>query len=96
MTRLLSRCTHTSPTLCSLYGNKIGDEGVSALAAVLKETQITKLECAAALERLLLCQRLLTCTPLRPPHRSLGANRLDDQAKQAVRDSVGCGVSIKL
>ena len=29
--------------LCSLYGNDIGAEGVSALAAILKETQITTL-----------------------------------------------------
>ena len=34
--------------LCSISGNKIGPEGASALAAVLKETQITKLKCAAA------------------------------------------------
>ena len=34
--------------LCSLYGNDIGDKGASALAAVLKETQIQQLECAAA------------------------------------------------
>ena len=34
--------------LCSLYGNDIGDKGASALAAVLKETQITTLKCAAA------------------------------------------------
>ena len=34
--------------LCSLYGNHIGDKGASALAAVLKETQITTLRLAAA------------------------------------------------
>ena len=33
--------------LCSLYGNDIGEKGASALAAVLKETQITTLKCAA-------------------------------------------------
>ena len=36
------------PTPCSLAYNKIGDEGASALAAILKETQISNLECAAA------------------------------------------------
>ena len=36
--------------LCSLYNNSIGDKGASALAAVLKETQITTLKCAAASE----------------------------------------------
>ena len=44
----------------SLGGNKIGNEGASALAAVLKETQITTLKCAAASECSLLCQRPLT------------------------------------
>ena len=29
--------------LCSLYDNEIGDRGASALAAILKETQITNL-----------------------------------------------------
>ena len=33
--------------LRSLQDNDIGDEGASALAAVLKETQISNLECAA-------------------------------------------------
>ena len=31
----------------SLQGNSIGDKGASALAAILKETQITNLKCAA-------------------------------------------------
>ena len=48
------------PSLGSLYGNNIGDEGASALAAVLKETKITNLKCAAAPECSLLCQRPLT------------------------------------
>ena len=42
----------------SLCDNHIGDKGASALAAVLKETQITDLKCAAALVRV--CQRPLT------------------------------------
>ena len=33
---------------CSIRYNRIGDEGASALAAVLKETKISHLECAAA------------------------------------------------
>ena len=48
------------PSPCSLCGNHIRDEGASALAAVLKETQITNLKCAAAPECLLSCQRPLT------------------------------------
>ena len=35
------------PLTCSLGFNDIGDEGASALASILKETQITTLECAA-------------------------------------------------
>ena len=31
------------PLACSLGNNGIGDEGASALAAILKDTQITKL-----------------------------------------------------
>ena len=45
---------------CSIEHNKIGAKGASALAAVLKETQIQKLECAAAPGRSLFCQRPLT------------------------------------
>jgi hypothetical protein len=45
-TRLLSH--HPHPTPHSLGNNKIGDQGASALAAILKETQITNLGCAAA------------------------------------------------
>ena len=42
---LLSR---PPPIHCSLRDNHIGVEGTSALAAILKETKITELECAAA------------------------------------------------
>ena len=45
-TCLLSYCPH--PSLCSLGYNDIRAEGIFALAAILKETQITQLECAAA------------------------------------------------
>jgi hypothetical protein len=43
---VLSYCPH--PSLCSLGYNRIGADGASALAAILKETQITQLKCAAA------------------------------------------------
>ena len=33
--------------LCSLWRNNIGDKGAAALAAILKETQISDLKCAA-------------------------------------------------
>ena len=42
-TRLLLTAPPYSP---SLYDNRIGTKGASALAATLKETQITKLKCA--------------------------------------------------
>ena len=48
---LLCQCPLTVPILPlarSLYNNGIGDVGASALAAILKETQITNLKCAAA------------------------------------------------
>ena len=45
------------PSLGSLRGNDLDDEGVSALAAVLKETKIVSLECAAAPECSLSRQR---------------------------------------
>ena len=51
LTRLVSHCALTSPMLCSLFGNGIGDKGASALAAVLKETQITNLEYASTSNR---------------------------------------------
>ena len=43
-------CSLTAPAQPpgSLHWNHIGPEGASALAAVLKETQITNLKCAAA------------------------------------------------
>ena len=47
-TRLLSHCPHPSPIPCSLAENFIGAKGASALAAILKHTKITNLECAAA------------------------------------------------
>ena len=50
LTRTCPLALPASPTLCSIWGNKIGDKGASALAAVLKETRITQLECAAAPE----------------------------------------------
>ena len=39
------------PLACSLRNSQIGDQGVSALAAVLKETKISELECAAPAPR---------------------------------------------
>ena len=46
MTRLVSRRPDLSHA-CSLWSNNIGDKGAAALAAILKETQITNLKYAA-------------------------------------------------
>jgi len=44
----------------SLFNSNIGAKGASVLAAILKETQIIKLECAAAPECSHFCQHPLT------------------------------------
>ena len=76
-------------SLGSLYGNSIGDEGASALAAVLKETQITHLKCAAAPECSLSCQRPLTRllshrVPPPPLAHSLADNEIGDEGASAL------------
>ena len=48
------------PVPRSIARNYIEDEGASALAAILKETQITKLKCATTRQCSLSCQRPLT------------------------------------
>ena len=48
------------PLSRSLERNGIGAEGATALAAILNETKITHLKCAAAPQCLLPCQRPLT------------------------------------
>ena len=49
-TPTLSLSAPTSALARSLGDNKIGTKGATALAAVLKETKITNLKCAAAPE----------------------------------------------
>ena len=61
--------THTCPLTLpppiprSIGYNRIGDEGASALAAILKETMISNLKCAAARWCSPFCQRPLTLPP---------------------------------
>ena len=57
------------PLARSLDYNEIGAKGATALAAILNETKITHLKCAAAPQCLLPCQRPLTRkrTPPAPP-----------------------------
>ena len=49
---MLNRFYSFAPRSHSLDWNDIGVKGASALAAILKETQITKLRCAAPRSRL--------------------------------------------
>ena len=65
-TRLISHSAPTHPR--SIGYNRIGVEGASALAAILKETMISNLECAAAQWCSLLCQRPLTLVMSHHPH----------------------------
>ena len=44
LTRLYSLTASILPLACSLRDNHIGDEGASALAAILKEKKITNLK----------------------------------------------------
>ena len=87
--RLLSHHVPPPPLAHSLAENEIGDEGASALAAVLKETKITNLKCAAAPECLLSCQRPLTrllshTVPILPLARSLGGNDIGVEGATAL------------
>ena len=77
------------PLARSLSGNGIGPEGASALAAILKETKITNLECAAAPAKCLLsCQRPLTCLlshrSILPLARSIGGSNIGDEGATAL------------
>ena len=89
----------TNPTHFShsLEGNLIGDEGASALAAVLKETQITNLKCAASLECSLFCQRPLTALSTRPcSHaRSLSGNILGSEGGAALAEGLKGNTMLK-
>ena len=86
-TCLLSYCPH--PSLCSLKYNDIGAEGASALAAILKETQITQLKCAAA--RVFAFVSMPTLTRLLSHHlcsalhtHSLGDNQIRAEGASAL------------
>ena len=78
------------PSLCSVADNDIGDTGASALAAVLNETQIQHLECAAAPERSLLSQCPLTrlSTHVCSHARSLRYNSLGPEGGAAVAEGL--------
>ena len=78
------------PLARSLRENKIGDKGASALAAILKETMISNLECAAAQWCSLLCQRPLARlgTHLCSHARSLRRNGLGTEGGAALAEVI--------
>ena len=60
-------------------------EGITKLCEALKGSAVTSLKCAATPERLLLCQRPLTClSPPQPMLRSLNSNLIGDKGASAL------------
>ena len=78
------------PLARSLDYNEIGAKGATALAAILNETKITHLKCAAAPECLLPCQRPLTLlsSHLRSRPRSVSSNNLGPQGGAALAEGL--------
>ena len=74
------------PLARSLAGNDIGAEGATELAAILNETNITNLKCAAAPECILKCQRPVSLSSwiciILP--RSVSDNCIGDQGATAL------------
>ena len=66
--------------------NKLGTKGAFAFATVLMETNITNLECTAAPEYSLSCQRPLirACSLTAPLARSLYNNLIEDKGATAL------------
>ena len=86
LTRLLSLTILAPPLTRSLGENNIGVKGASALAAVLKETKITTLGCAATRQCSPFCQRPLTLlrTCFLTCARRLGGNNLGPEGGAAL------------
>ena len=74
----------------SIGNNRIGDEGASALAAILKETMIANLKCAAAPYYSISCQRPLTLlnTSLHTRARSLRNTNLGPEGAAALAEGL--------
>ena len=86
-------------SLGSLYGNSIGDEGASALAAVLKETNITNLKCAAPPK----CSLTLVSAPIDTPQhrlcscaRSLRYNGLGPKGGAAIAEGLKGNLTLQV
>ena len=76
------------PLACSLFGNGIGAEGATALAAILKETKITHLKCTATPEVFAFVSATPLTTHLRPRACSLFDNDLGPQGGAALAESL--------
>ena len=72
------------PLACSLRGNYIGVKGASALAAVLKETTISDLKCAAAPRVFAFVSVPLGMPPPRPSLGSLSGNDVGEKGATAI------------
>ena len=85
------------PLARSLAHNGIEAEGATALAAILNETNITYLKCAAAPECLLSCQRPLTLliTSLLSRARSLRNNHIGPKGGAALADGLKGNSTLK-
>ena len=86
---MLSHRVPRPPLAHSLAENEIGDEGATKLAAILKETNITDLKCAAPAKRLFSCQQPVEMLALSvPPHSlipcSLERNDIGDKGASAL------------
>jgi len=89
--------TAPTPIPCSLWNNRIGDQGAIALAAILNKTKITNLKCAAAPEF------AFVSTPLDTTHhhsplsraRSLEENHLGPKGGAALADGLKGNSTLK-
>ena len=97
MTRLLS--VSTLLLARSLRNNKLGAEGVSALAAILNTTKITHLECATAPEAFASLSAPMN-TPQHPPAftraHSLGWNNLGPKGAAALVEALKGNLTLQV
>ena len=89
-TLIYSPTIFAPPLVRSLRHNKIGDKGASALAAVLKETRITHLECAAAPQSVRFVSAPIDTRQHRPRShaRSLRVNNIGPEGGAALAEGL--------
>ena len=87
------------PFIDSLFNNYIGDKGASALAAILKETKITNLKCAASPRSVSLVSAPID-TPQHPPAftraHSLGWNNLGPKGAAALVEGLKGNLTLQV